>query len=238
MKAGGYSWDSTAQTTVTPFTATTPVGVDNSQLLPPTVSTKRGEDTLFSVMIAALYPDTVHWEFSWGQAHVRTPKDWAENTFEKPAPLYFMRIIWRIVELQVFPAAMSVVEKMKALAAACHQLADQTDGELEAVIRETWYEGLMGNIDAFNTRLELLTDEEQGCKQDIQRIIDIDMAALSKGQFPEILDAPGVGIAAALDLVRKGLRDYADALVVWPELWHYCRQNPSVASTSFADQRV
>jgi len=227
LREGEYYWKAAHNTSVLTHTLSTPAGIDNTRLLPPTIPVGKSEDTLFGLLLRAVYPHAVHVEFPWAVGHFREPRNWKNTTLSEPMRLNLAALTWSKISAMNLAADYSNAEvRMSGLGDLFIEWAEKSSVEIKKDILETWVSRITGNTRGLNRQLEKLDAKEEECREDIQRLIRNNYKLLASLDPLPVLDdaACPQGEAAQIDWIRSEFREFGNALQLWPKLWNYCRE--------------
>lgn len=192
------------------------VGVDNRQLMPPTIPNGRGEDSLFVELACCVYPDCLFAQLPWMLKH--TPEH--ERQFDRDSLLSptFMganRLLTRYLHQlrHVVPSA-DPETRLQWLGQTLQTLAQASQATLAAEYRRHqagdrshMARELIRNLQALQPPAYLAEDMQLLLKRSCQDI----------GTDQQEL-------ASILDQVRRRASRYHQALASWHKAWEYCQQ--------------
>ena len=201
--------------TARPLTLTTVAGIDNRHLMPPTARSGRNEDLLLGRLAQLLYPAAWYVDLPFGLVHARQPaKSWLEpsDAFAQE-PLHFL------------------LEYIDGHAAML--LADRPEDRLATV--GAWLLDLAATSDA---RLaELLEDHAADAASRVRFAIEEQMADATlstewKAALAAWLKSPALALdgdslrarVAGIATIRALALAYGQAVLAWPQLWAWCRE--------------
>lgn len=210
-----------------------PTGIDNTQIMPPTLPEGRREDTLFTFLLHRLHPAAVHFEFPWAVSHQREPLDWRQATVEMPEAMALSQYI--ILCLDSSKKALPVdATGREAFATIGSILVEKGAASDQAL-----YNNLLSTFQKISSEhiTRLLETLEKGELDDPAARADIERSLAVNQQFQisrpvrvlwEDSHSPS-GKDAEVQWVREHLRLFGQSLLAWPDLWEYCRENPEIA---------
>ena len=219
---GGYCWDAIAQTEITTQGFSTPAGINNTQLLPPTIATCKSEDNLLCSMTKLVHPNSVHLGFSWALAHFREPKNWDDDTFNSSKPFQLPDLIKDISENILMPELASCSDRMESISVALMEASLLSKDVFIERLETCHLNTFMWQSKYLYKQIESLTQEEGGCRSQILRIIENDLKHVTSSQLPPIEDALGDNKKEQLQWAQQELRAYARGLSIWSKLWQFC----------------
>jgi hypothetical protein len=201
--------------TARPLTTTTVAGIDNRYLMPPTARSGRNEDLLLGRLAQVLYPAAWYVDLPFGLVHARQPaKSWLGpgDAFAQE-PLHFL------------------LEYIDGNAGTL--LADSPEDRLATI--GAWLLDLAATGDA---RLEeLLEDHAADAASRVRFAIEEQMADATlatewKAALGSWLDSPALALdvdslrsrVASVATIRALARAYGQAVLAWPQLWAWCRE--------------
>lgn len=222
LSNGGYCWDSITQTEITERGLSTPAGINNTQLLAPTVASCKGEDNLLCSMASIIHPNSVHLGFSWALAHFRKPKNWEEDTYHMPKPLLLPDLIKAIAQNVLMPGSVSCADRLKAISVALLDVSSLSEKLFREKLQFDYLDTSIWQIKRLNIQLESITSENEGCRSKIERLIKKDLEYNCNNRLPPIEDAIGETEQDQIKWAQQELGIYAQGLSIWPKLWNYC----------------
>ncbi len=228
---GGFGWESAARLNIVGCTASTPSAVDASLLIPPTISWGRSEDTLQSMMMQLLHPNTVHVEYPWALAHFRNVKPWWEETFRIPPEMGLGQLIISVCGREEGLDQCEVEEKLELVAARLLHLARSSNHQFEAEIRRAWLHSGLSSLRGMRRALEQLDNDRGRALKDYEAICANDLQYYSHGKLPPLVDTHGDDLDAQICSMKVDLQHYAKALVAWPEIWRWCLDNTDLVAS-------
>jgi len=197
------------------LTLTTIAGMDNSQLLPPTARAYRSEDLLLGTVAQWTHRYAWQVDLPFGVPHLREPaKRWAAtNDRVAPEPLPFL-----LEYLERRETALVGADPEQRLAAAGGLLLDlaaASDATLCELAIEHTEEAASGVL--FSIREQLDNDAlPAGWKKSLAAWLESPAFAL---------DAASLRARAPAPQAIRALADaYGRSLLVWPQLWKFCRE--------------
>jgi hypothetical protein len=197
------------------LTLTTIAGMDNSQLLPPTARAYRSEDLLLGTVAQWTHRYAWQVDLPFGVPHLREPaKRWAATTDRvAPEPLPFL-----LEYLERRESALVGAHPEQRLAAAGGLLLDlaaASDATLWELAIEHTEEAVSGVL--FSTREQL---DNNTLPAEWRKSL---AAWLESPAFA--LDATSLRARAPAPQAIRALADaYGRSLLVWPQLWKFCRE--------------
>jgi hypothetical protein len=212
------NWRGQARLRLAPYRVlnfTTMVGVDNSRLLPPAVRSQRSEDLLFGIAAQAMYPASWVVDLPFGLPHLRAPaKRWLASTDPFPQePLHFAYACLEDHAPRI--AAESAAQRLAAIGALLLDIAAASDRDLAAMLSRHAAEAASHVLFAVQTQLDSATLPAQW-KAVLAPWLRSPAFALDAGALGKRVLAPA--------RVRALLQAYGSAVLVWPQLWEFCRR--------------
>ena len=195
-----------------PLTFTTLAGLDNSNLLPPTVRAHRNEDLLLGEMTRWIYPGAWFVDLPWGLPHWRSPaKVWLDRLASFPQePVHFLMDHLE----QTLPAIASEQpqDRLRTLGSMLLDVAATSDERIVELLELQAADTASRVQFSINAQLD-----------------DADMSAEWKDALRPWLDSPTLSTQPATlrarlaspAVVRSLANDYGRALLAWPALWNW-----------------
>ncbi len=197
-----------------PLTFTTMAGLDNSNLLPPTVRAHRNEDLLLGEMIRHVHPSAWFLDLPWGLPHWRSPiKVWIDRSASFPQePVHFLLDY-------LGQAAHTIVselarDRMRAFGAILLDLAAASERQLAELLEQQAADAA-GRVQ-FEIN-ELLDDA--GVAAEWKALLRPWLGSPTLSTDPVTLR----GRLAPAAEVRNLAKNYGRALDVWPAIWEWAR---------------
>lgn len=192
------------------------VGLDNRELMPPTLPNGRGEDTLFAELACGVYPDCLFAQIPWMLKHV--PEK--ERQFDRDKLLRPVAMDANLFLTDYLHALRHAVPSAKP-ATRLHWLGQSLQALAEAP------EGTL----ARDCRRNLTRDRSNMAQQLIRNLqtlqppeyLSKDMTTLLT-RCQQGLDSDTEVLNSALATARQRAQRYSQALNSWQSAWEYCRQ--------------
>ena len=221
LSTGGYCWDTPAQTKVLKYALSIPAGINNTQILAPTISTAKGEDSLFCFMTHILYPKAVHLSFNWAIAHFRHTKNWENETFHDAKLLQLSQLIMETALSIKTPDKTSNLDRINLVACALINVANKPENEFRTNLESSFLHTTTTLID----KLKKIKINNRYVESIVKRIIANEQAQLLKKDLPKVEDANGKTSHEQITWMKEETRNYANYLMIWPQLWDFCKKN-------------
>ncbi|MDJ0655299.1 MAG: hypothetical protein QNJ40_14140 [Xanthomonadales bacterium] len=202
----------------------TPVGIDNSELLPCTVPTGRGEDFTFAAWLRFLYPQSICVNWPVMLRHER-PETGSESPYAHAYLPWMSRFAgeYALSRLDRFEAE-EASERIQALAFLFRDLAGASPQRRLSVLREFLAFMRSHIVQQAQTRLTSLKDVPQQWADDATAWITENGKALTSPGAPRLRDWPAdTDDLACAELLASSLTAYAEDLELWPRLWSQCQ---------------
>jgi hypothetical protein len=233
---GHHIFASHKRAAILPYNFGLPVGIDNSRLMPPTIPTGKREDTLFTFLLHRIHQSSVHLEFPWALAHMREARDWRNATLGAPVGICLAQVIMSSLESTLRSSGgMGTAEsRMMMIGSALSERSTQPDYHLQA----TLFSYLEELSSAHHLKLmQVLSGEEikdAGLVADVEHALKISrQAQLDQSRMVMLEDTHcPKEPAAQLRWLQQELMLYGQALLIWPILWNYCKENADFAIAS------
>jgi len=197
------------------LTLTTIAGLDNSRLLPPTARSHRSEDLLLGKVAQWMHRTAWQVDLPFGLLHRREPtKQWLRAVDPVgPEPLPF--ILAYLERHEAVIVATRPEQRLAAAGALLVDLAASSDAHLS--------EMLLAHAAEASSRV-LFSLQEQ--------LDDATLPAAWKQSLGPWLDSPALALDEAalrarspsVAAMRSLVDGYGKALLVWPQLWEFCRE--------------
>ncbi len=224
MRRGRAIWNVTTQPVIAGRTGSTPSGIDNRQIMPPTLPHSKGEDTLFCTMVKSLYPNAAHLYLPWALEHSRQARPWGYASFERPPKLTVAKTFWKNAEHIAGPTRggiSSTDTRLDFLAQHWLNWSEQPYDSLYDEIRNSFLRSLRWRIRVMSECLEQVPDSRLQVHRDLrQGLQGILKCQEMKNGLPELEDDPSIqGERQRIEWLADVGRDYSLALDCWSKLW-------------------
>jgi len=196
------------------LTLTTIAGLDNSRLLPPTARSHRSEDLLLGTVAQWMHPTAWQVDLPFGLLHRREPaKHWLRAVDPVgPEPLPFILAYLERHEANI--VAMRPEQRLAAAGAFLVDLAAASDAHLS--------EMLLAHAAETSSRVLFALQEQ---------LDDPALPAAWKQSLRPWLNSPALALeetalrarSPTVAAMRSLVDGYGKALLVWPQLWEFCR---------------
>ncbi len=197
------------------LTLTTIAGLDNSRLLPPTARSHRSEDLLLGAVAQWIHRTAWQVDLPFGLLHRREPtKQWLRAVDPVgPEPLPF--ILAYLERHEAVIVATRPEQRLAAAGALLVDLAAASDAHLS--------EMLLAHAAEASSRV-LFSLQEQ--------LDDVALPAAWKQSLGPWLNSPALALdetalrarSPTVAAMRSLVDGYGKALLVWPQLWEFCRE--------------
>lgn len=207
---------------------TTLTGIDGSQLIPPTGSYYRNEDYLFSRLLKFIHPSSVIFEFPWGLPHLpEPPRQWHAAKLDEPRTVGILGFLADIANnLQPLCIAQSPQQRLRYLGETYRSLANAKLENLHDGIEENLLNARTATITDMQSLLDQHADQPQYWVEGVQRIIYANKQRLAQPEQNLFPDAgAGDTSRAQVETCQQVLGWFGDGLILWPQLWEYCKDN-------------
>lgn len=202
-----------------------PSTIDNSELTPFSMPLNKNEDHFFNAMMSACYPDQVSLHFPMMLGHLQTNKR-DRSSFNHIAQRPNFNRFVADYAFSVAPRLLSKdpVSRLLSLSAALDDLRTSDDQMLEMRLREYMSKvrsDLVNNLQQISAEVP---DAPIYWQADVRELLQANGQAVRENEVPVLRDWPsGMDMDACLAKARFDLKEIADAMRVWPELWQFCR---------------
>ena len=197
------------------LTLTTIAGLDNSRLLPPTARSHRSEDLLLGSVAQWMHPTAWQVDLPFGLLHRREPaKHWLRAVDPVgPEPLPF--ILAYLERHEAVIVAMRPEQRLAAAGALLVDLAAASDAHLAEMLLEHAAEASSRVLFSLQEQLD-----------------DAALPAAWKQSLGPWLNSPALALdetalrarSPTVAAIRSLVDGYGKALLVWPQLWEFCRE--------------
>jgi len=223
LRRGHAIWNVTHGPVIAGRTGSTPSGIDNRSMMPPTLPHCKGEDTLFCAMVKYLHPNAAHLYLPWALEHSRKSVPWAYVTFDRPQKLMLAKTIWKKVEefSSLATNAHALEDRLDFLSGHWLKWAAQPADLLRDEMHESFARGVRWRIKVMSECLAQVEDSQSQVHKDLRRAlkqlkIDLEM----KGGLPEVEDNPAISNEAERIKWLAGTgHDFGLAVRAWSRLW-------------------
>ncbi|MCC5865218.1 MAG: sulfotransferase [Wenzhouxiangella sp.] len=227
---GHFIYKSHRSASLTDLTHETPVGVDNSRIMPPTIPVGRREDTLFTLLIRHAHQSALHLEFPWTIEHWREARDWSEPTLNQPERLSLAGVMCESLELSVPGRGTEqyALEFLKTTGAYASQISRSGQHSMRQRLASLYRQVLAVRIEEAEKYHDGLGPEAASVRHDLERIIAVNRQALQSHSGPPLWEdrqAPTT-MGPQLEWVSGEFASMGRLLQAWPELWQHCKDQP------------
>jgi len=200
----------------------TPVGLDASRLLPPTLPAGRNEDFLFTVLLHRLHPRARILEFPWALGHFpEGERRWQRDALKEPVTENLTKFLAdSLLNFEDRLPGAGPELRLKLAADQLCALASESSRALESRLDEYLLYDRSDMIRELQGQLLAHAKAPIYWVADVQSIIKANGKALTSSDPPRLAgletsedDASGIG-----ELRRETAR-FAEALAAWPTLW-------------------
>lgn len=210
-----------SQVTVRPFGLFTPFLLDNSQLLPCTANSGRGEDGLFGISANYLYPSAVTLHLPITIGHVQERRRGRFERALQPVTPGVNRFLREWILNKAQPAhSEAAPDRMSFLAAQLEDLANAPQGERIDMLEEYLRYIRADLIEHLQQQLMSSSQAPVYWVADVRRIVEVNGEALLANAPPRMDEWPEqIDARACADRLRDACRNLASQYRVWPALW-------------------
>jgi hypothetical protein len=213
------NWRGQAQLRFAPgwqMIVTTIAGFDNSRLLPPTTRGHRSTDLLLGAVTHWIHRTAWQVDLPFGLPHRREPtKHWLRaNDPVTPEPLSF--ILAYLARSEAASIAAEPEQRLAAVGAVLMDLAATGDRQLAEMLLQHAMEVASSALFSIHEQLDDAT-LPKAWKQRL--VVWLDSPALA------LDDASARSRTPSVTEMRSLIEIYGRALLVWRELWEFCREN-------------
>ena len=216
--AGRIDWRGQTRLRLAPrrvLTFTTMAGIDNSRLMPPAPRCHRSEDVLLGIAAQCMYPSGWLVDLPFGLPHLRDAgKQWlppTANFMQEPLHVLYAWIDENAKNI----VAESAEARLHAMAVMLLDYAQMSDRALSDALR--WHAADAGSRTLFAIA---------------EQLDDAALPAQWKALLAPWLESPAfaadeasiAGRTLAPEAVRPLADAYGRAMMVWPQLWNFCRE--------------
>ncbi|WP_154222386.1 hypothetical protein [Marinicella rhabdoformis] len=202
-----------------------PSAIDNSEMAPFAMPVNKNEDHFFNAMMNACYPDQVSLHFPMMLGHLQTNKR-DRSSFNHIAQRPNFNRFVADYALSIAPRLLSKdpASRLLSVATALDDLSTSDDQMLEMRLREYMSKvrsDLVNNLQQISAEVP---DAPIYWQADVRELLQANGQAVRENEVPVLRDWPvGMDMEACLAKARFDLKEIADAMRVWPELWQFCR---------------
>ncbi len=225
MEAGSL-WYGYQQANARQTATFSPFSIDNSVMLPCTNPWGRGEDALFSNVVALCHPGALALELPMAIGHVqegqrkRSPLTLAAHT---PKFNYFVTDFVRrqLPELNSSDPA----QRLSLLAAHLRDVAGASEHNAVRQLKEYLAYVRSDVIERLQNQYDSAANAPIYWQADVRSIIEANGKALVANAVPRLGDWPeGLDEAACAQRLREEATQLAEAFETWPAVWSYARE--------------
>ncbi len=204
----------------------TPLAFDNTQMLPCTAATGRGEDFAFAAWLRYLYPDSLCLHFPTALKHQRPGV-----VRESPIPEVYVPWLSRFAGEYAASrmdhcTAESPSARLKMLAGVFRDLAEASS-ERQQVVMSQYLTMLRSQIvEQAQSAMTSMNPVANFWLTDVKEWITENGRSLTAPGAPRMRDwPPSLSNAQCTERLGHGLRQYADHFDHWQVLWQHCKGN-------------
>lgn len=211
--------------TLAPQLSITPVAIDNSEVLPPSIPLYRLEDLFINRMIQILYPNNLSINLPICLGHFRDEKRGMDTFNHEPLKYNFAEIIVDlIVNKTQHIDALDIHKRYHYLSTVFQDLANAHKSIIVNRVNGFVIQKYVQLLETFKNTLAKNADGAPYWKKDLKKIIGINQIAFT-GLFKTHIPIKEFDtMNEVYDAVIENSSMYADLLVVWPYLWEYAKQ--------------
>jgi len=215
----GAAWRSPLRPTLLGYAHITPLLVDGSGLLPPTLPQGRGEDLLFGVLASILQPAGVVLYDAATLGHVREPGRPVLHGRADTPHLGRYIVDWLQTRARDIRAE-SPVHRLEQVAMMLDDLAHAPERDRIDLLHEYRRFRNAESIERLNQELHATPTPPIHWQADVRRLIEANGKALLDSSAPRLGDWPeGLDAAGCAQRLSRDLGSYATLLRHWPALW-------------------
>lgn len=210
-----------------PLSQFTPVGLDGSRMLPPTLPAGRNEDFLFSVLLHRLHPRARTLEFPWAMGHFpEEERGWLADALNEPLGETLARFIGdSLLNLDDRLPGAGPQRRLQLIADQLAGLAAESDRELTARLDEYLLYVRSDLVRQLQAQLLANPRAPVYWAADVQSIIKANGKALTGDEPPRLSGLPvSDGDPAGVGALRESVGRFAEALAAWPAIWAAARE--------------
>lgn len=202
-----------------------PSVIDNGEMTPFAMPLNKNEDHFFNAMVSACYPNDVVLHFPVMMGHLQDQKRDRSSTNHIAQRPNFNRFVADYIQ-SMSPRLLSKDpdKRMVSLAAMVDDLATADDQGLENRLREYMTKIRADLVNQLQAILAEVPDAPIYWQADVRELLQANGKAVKENEVPILKDWPvGLGMEACLAKARHDLKSVAQAMRVWPLLWHFCK---------------
>ncbi len=202
-----------------------PSSIDNGEMTPFSMPLNKNEDHFFNAMMSVCYPNQVSLNFPMMMGHLQTSKR-DRSSFNHIAQRPNFNRFVADYALSVAPRLLSQnpAIRLKSMAAALDDLRTADDQMLEMRLREYMSKVRADLVNNLQQIAEEVPDAPIYWQADVRELLQANGQAVRENEVPVLRDWPeGMDMDACLAKARFDLKEIADAMRVWPELWRFCQ---------------
>ncbi len=240
--AGDHVVTSHKSPTISQTTFGIPVGIDNSQIMPPTLPEGRREDSLFTFLLHDVHSTGVHFEFPWAVNHERDPLPWRQATVERPQAMALAQFIMLCLQDRASATAVrgSAEAAFANFGANLREKSEQPDRSLRAAVLQHFQKL------SSQHHIRLMEVLQRADLTDPAVIADVEQALQVSREYQQRQPARVLWDDSQcppedeqqLQWVRENLNLFGRSLQLWPELWHYCRKQSGITSADVSAESI
>ncbi|MDO3387321.1 hypothetical protein QWI17_15880 [Gilvimarinus sp. SDUM040013] len=192
------------------------VGIDNSELMPPTFPNGRGEDVLFADLVCCVYPESLFAQLPWMLKHIpEHGRQYDRDALSRPARISTSRLLSKTLRKlrHAVPSASPNI-RLQWLGQSLQAIAEIPTSSLT----DEYYRHLAG-------------DRAHWAKQLIKNLQTLNPPAYLAEDMQQLLNRLRQGIETDrqdLDAINPQIRRYSsrygEALTSWQLAWEHCHQ--------------
>lgn len=228
LRKGRAVWNVTFGPVIAGRSGSTPSGIDNRVLMPPTLPFCKGEDTTFCALLKFLHPNAAHLYLPWALEHSRTAVPWANATFARPQLLTLAKTIWKKAgDFADSAAGLKTPEqRLELLSQLYLDWANLPVAQLREEIRESFSRGVRWRIKVMSECLARVDDPNSQVYRDLSRGLkqfrsDLEM----KNGLPAVGDNPALqGEEQRIQWLADAGRGLGNTLGSWSRIWQAARE--------------
>ncbi|MGV6826864.1 MAG: hypothetical protein ACWA5Q_07800 [bacterium] len=200
---------------------TTLTGIDNRELVPPTIPVFRNEDMMMGTLTQALFPTSLKLEYPVALSHLPIPRrHWEKKSTDTGFALTLGAFLPDYLQRRINTCGSRLAHDRLAYFGSL--LTDLGHADPAYVRRELRDYLTRNHNDAAKAHMELLQTSSQlppWVKKDLQGAAQRELQALSSSQIPAISELSSLGqLETQIDYFQQFARKMGEALIAWPAI--------------------
>jgi hypothetical protein len=204
-----------------------PSAIDNSTMTPFASPIDRVEDHFFNALSLFCYPHQVSLHYPYMMGHIQTKKrDRSSTNHIAIKPNFNQFIADYAMTLVNSTDAIDPSLRLKTLANYIHGLADSSDKNLHNRLKEYLSQMRSNMVLDLQEQLDNSPEAPVYWQADVRELIEANAKAILNNGIP-ILGGWDEDLSEedCVELARNKLREVADAIQLWPDVWEFCQIN-------------